>query len=79
MAEHFKIGTQTSWSSDPVCSELQWLNDWFLQAWTHEDTERPVYKKVQMAESDQNQKKLEKQKQKKSESLGWDPPPFQRV
>jgi hypothetical protein len=35
-----------------------------------------VYKKVQVAESDQNQKKLGKNKQK-SESLGWDP--FQRV
>jgi len=36
-----------------------------------------VYKKVQMAESDQNRKKtLDTQKKitKKSESLGWDPP-----
>ena len=28
----------------------------------HEDTERPVYKKVQMAESDQNQKNIGKTK-----------------
>ena len=40
--------------------------------------EHTVYKKVQMVESNQNTKSLEKTKKKVSESLGWDPP-FQRV
>ena len=59
--------------------KLQWLNDWFLQTWTREDTERPAYKNVQIAEGDQNTKKnLEKQnKNIRKSCLG--PPPFQRV
>ena len=32
----------------------------------HEDTERPVYKKVQMAESDQNQKNIGKTKNRET-------------
>ena len=55
--------------------KLQWLNDWFLQTWTREDTERPAYKNVQIAEGDQNPKKNLEKQNKTSESLGWDHPP----
>ena len=59
--------------------KLQWLNDWFLQTWTREDTERPAYKNVQIAEGDQNPKK-NLEKQNKNIRKSWlGPPPFQRV